>query len=125
MNTKDKDIRYALETKEVGTTSKFAILRHKSEVDKDENNHDYQTKTVRAVLTGNTVNDNIDFNIPLTDTSIGVIEFQSSDFTVWINFRLFFMCLGAACINIAKNQFIFMVMIKCKGVDVPDTITDN
>jgi hypothetical protein len=32
--------------------------------------------------------------MPLTDTSIGVTEFQSSDFTIWINFRLFFMCMG-------------------------------
>jgi hypothetical protein len=145
------------------------LLRHKSEVDTDESNHDYQIKTVRAVLTGNTVKDNIDFNIPLTDTSIGVTEFQSSDFTIWINFKLLFMCLGEdnrfpckeesipgwihhfgmdlaktntkwyedpACINIAKNQFIFIgyksvadcfsqVMIKCKSVDVPDTMTDN
>jgi hypothetical protein len=41
-----------------------------------------------------------------------------------------------ACFNIAKNQFIFIsfnnstdcfsqVMIKCNGVDVPDTLTDN
>jgi hypothetical protein len=41
-----------------------------------------------------------------------------------------------AYINIAKNQFVFIgfknaadcfsqVMIKCKGVDVPDTMTDN
>jgi hypothetical protein len=94
MNTKDKDLRDALATKKIATISKITLLRHKSEVDTDESNHDYQTKTVRAVLTGNTVNDNIDFNIPLTDTSIGVTEFQSSDFTIWINFRLFFMCLG-------------------------------
>jgi hypothetical protein len=41
-----------------------------------------------------------------------------------------------ACVNIAKNQFIFIgfknstdcfsqVMIKCKGVDIPNTLTDN
>jgi hypothetical protein len=75
------------------------------------------------------------------DTSIGVTEFHSSVFTIWINFRLFFMSIGEgngipceedgipgwihnfgvdlastntewyedpACINIAKNQFIFI-----------------
>jgi hypothetical protein len=94
ISTKDKDIRDTLATKEVVIVSKITLLCHKSEVDTDESNHDYQTKTMRAVLTGNTVNENFDFNIPLTDRSIGVTEFQSSDFTIWINFRLFFMCMG-------------------------------
>jgi hypothetical protein len=40
--------------------------------------------------------DQIDFNIPLKDTNIGVTEFQTSDFTIWINFRLFFMSIGEA-----------------------------
>jgi hypothetical protein len=33
MNTKDKDIRDALATKEVATVSKIALLCHKSEID--------------------------------------------------------------------------------------------
>jgi hypothetical protein len=49
---------------------------------------------VRAVLNTSSWNKNIDFNIPLIDTSIGVTEFQSSDFTIWINLMLFFTCMG-------------------------------
>jgi hypothetical protein len=166
---KDKEIRNVLTSKESGTPSNLALARFKSEKDTDESNHDYKTKSVRTNFTSNTMNDQIDFNIPLTDTSIGVTEFQSSDFTIWINFRLFFMSIGEgngipceddgipawihhfgvdlaktntkwykdpACINIAKNQFIFIgyknatdcfsqVMIRCRNVDLPETMTDN
>jgi hypothetical protein len=94
MNTKDKNIRDVLAMKEVTTVSKIAMLFHKSEIYTDQTAHDYQTKTVCAVLTTNMSNENIDFNIPLTDTSIGAMEFQSSDFTIWINFRLFIMSIG-------------------------------
>jgi hypothetical protein len=169
MNTKDKDIRDALATKEVTTVSKIAFLRHKSEIDSAETAHDYETKTVCAVLTGNTSNDNIDFNISLTHTSIGLIKFQRSEFRIWINLRIFLINIeeensisceedgipewihhfgmnlakintewykDPVCINIAKNQFIFIgyknatdcfsqVMIKCKNVDLPETMMDN
>jgi hypothetical protein len=70
--TKDKEIRDVLASKESGTPSNLALARHKSEKDTDETDHGYVTKTVDANFTSNTVNDQIDFNIPLTDTSIGV-----------------------------------------------------
>jgi hypothetical protein len=125
---------------------------------------------VRANLSGQTITDSIDFNIPLTDTSLGITEFHRSFFTIWLNFRIYMMSMGnniagipvkpyglpawldhfgvdlakqntkwykdPACVNIAKNQFIFIgfknstdcfsqVMIKCRGIDVADTLTDN
>jgi hypothetical protein len=79
---KDKEIRDVLASRESGTPSNLALARHKSEKDTDETDHQYKTKSLCAVLTGNTVNDQTDFIIPLTDTSIGVTEFQSSDFTI-------------------------------------------
>jgi hypothetical protein len=94
MNTKDKEIRDALTSREYGILFKLVMVRHKSEKDMDDTVHDYQMKTVCAALNPNSMNENIDFNIPLTDTNIGVTEFQTSDFTIWINFRLFFMSIG-------------------------------
>jgi hypothetical protein len=136
------------------------ILSHyKAEQDNNESNHDYQTRIVRAQLSGQTITDSTDFNIPLTDLSLEITEFHRSFFTIWQNFRIYMMSMGnviagipvkpdripawldhfgvdPACINIAKNQFIFIgyknsmdcfsqVMIKYKEIDVPDTLTDN
>jgi hypothetical protein len=140
MNTKDKDIRDALARKEVATVSKIVLLHHKSEIDTDQTAHDYKTKTVCAILTGNTVNENIDFNIPdrhkYRTNRVSKFRLYHLD-----KFRLFFTCMGEknhipweedgipawiyhfgvdlvktntewykdpACINIVKNQFIFI-----------------
>jgi hypothetical protein len=92
--SKNKEIKDALLTDQSATPSLLALASFKAEKDTDETDHNYITKTVRAVLSASSVNNQIDFNIPLTDTSIGVTEFQTSDFTIWINFRLFFMSIG-------------------------------
>jgi hypothetical protein len=167
--SKNKEIKDALLTDQSATPSLLALARFKAEKNTHETDHNYITKTVRAGLSASSVNDQIDFNIPLTDMSIGMTEFQTSDFTIWINFRLFVTSIGdgngipceddgipgwihhfcvdmaktntkwyedPACINIAKNQFIFIgyknatdcfsqVMIRCRNVDLPETMTDN
>jgi hypothetical protein len=120
---KDKEIRDVLASKESGTPSNLALAPHKSEKDTDETDHGYKTKIVNATLTGNTVNGQTDFNIPLTNTSIGVTEFQSSDFTIWINFRLFFMSIGddngIPCEDEGIPGWIYYF-----GVDLTKTITE-
>jgi hypothetical protein len=167
--SKNKEIKEALLTDANSTPSLLALKRFNAEKDTEETDHNYITKTVCAVFNATSMNDQVDFNIPLTDTSFRVTEFQTSDFTIWINFRLFIMSIGEgngipceddgipgwihhfnidlaknntkwyenpACINIAKNQFIFIgyknatdcfsqVMIRCRNVDLPETMTDN
>jgi hypothetical protein len=93
-STKYKEIKEALQSDESATPSLLALKDFKAEKDTDETDLTYETKTRRDVLNTNSVNENIDFNIPLTDTSIGVTEFQTSNFTIWINFRLFLMSIG-------------------------------
>jgi hypothetical protein len=72
----------------------LALARFKAEKDTDETDQDYIGKTVRVVLSASNMNNQINFNIPLTDTSIGMTEFQTSDFTIWIDFRLFLISFG-------------------------------
>jgi hypothetical protein len=50
--------------------------------DNNESNHDYQTRIVRAQLSGQTITDSIDFNILLIDPSFGITEFHRSFFTI-------------------------------------------
>jgi hypothetical protein len=94
MPSKNKERKEALQTDSNSTPSLLALKRFNAEKDSDETDHHYETKTVRAVFCATSMNDQIDFNIPLTDTSIGVTEFRTSDFTIWINFRLFIMRMG-------------------------------
>jgi hypothetical protein len=159
MNTnKGEKLRNAIPVS--GSVLENIFSHYKAEQDNNESNHDYKTRIVRAQLRGQTITDSIDFNLPLTDSSLGITEFHRSLFTIWLNFRIYMISMGniiagipmkpdgipewfdhfgvdlaktntkwyrdSACINIAKNQFIFIgfknstdcflqVIAKCKG----------
>jgi hypothetical protein len=122
MNTKDKEIRDTLTSREYVMLSKLVMVRYKPEIDSDETSHDYQMKTECAVLNTISVNENSDFNIPLTGTSIGVTEFQTSDFTIWINFMVFFVNIGEGN-GIPCEEEHIQAWIHHLGVDLTKTNT--
>jgi hypothetical protein len=62
--SKNKEIKEVLLTDENSTPSLLALRRFKEEKDIDETDHNHITKTVRAVFTSASMNDQIDFNIP-------------------------------------------------------------
>jgi hypothetical protein len=77
-----------------GSVPENMFSHYKTEQDNNESNHDYQTRMVRAQLSGQTFTDSNDFNIPLIDFSLGITEFHRSFFTIWLNFRIYMMSMG-------------------------------
>jgi hypothetical protein len=77
-----------------GSVPENILSHYKTEKNNNESNHDCQTRVVRAQLSGQTITNSIDFNIPLTDTSLGITEFHRSFFTIWVNFRIYMMSTG-------------------------------
>jgi hypothetical protein len=55
-----------------GSVPENVLSHHRTEVDNNESNHDYQTRVVRAQLSGQTITNSMDSNISLTDTSLGI-----------------------------------------------------
>jgi hypothetical protein len=57
--------------------------------------------------------------------SIGVTEFQSSEFTIWINFRIFLMSIGGKCNGVPCKEESIPVYIHHFCVELAKIIKER
>jgi hypothetical protein len=101
-----------------GSVPENIFSHYKAEQDNNESNGDYQTRIVRARLSGQTITDSFDFNIPLTDTSLKISKFHRSFFTIWLNFRIYMMSMGNVIVGIPVKLDGIPAWLDHFGVDL-------
>jgi hypothetical protein len=105
-----------------GSVLENVLSYHKSEVDNNESNYDYQTKVVHKQLNEQTITESIDFNILLTDPSLGITEFHRSFFTICLNFRIYMLSMGMYT-RIGVESDCLLESLYHFGVDLAKTNT--